>query len=116
MASKKASRRVVLLRFAYSMSVNVCCTILSLPHRVMSVSIVIFRGRVAQHKNLSVIPQIVSDLLMRSPDDPVYNFMDKKRAEGKPYYVYMTAGANKFLRIYYGRVKEYLPRLSKEQE
>ena len=23
-------------------------------------------------------------------------------------YVYMTAGANKFLRIYYGRVKEYL--------
>ena len=22
--------------------------------------------------------------------------------------VYMTAGANKFLRIYYGRVKEYL--------
>ena len=32
----------------------------------------------------------------------------KKRAQGKPYYVYMTAGANKFLRIYYGRVKEYL--------
>ena len=31
--------------------------------------------------------------------------MDKKRAEGKPYLVYMTAGANKFLRIYYGRVK-----------
>lgn len=41
-------------------------------------------------------------------DDPVYRFMDKKRTEGKPYYVYMTAGANKFLRIYYGRVKEYL--------
>lgn len=41
-------------------------------------------------------------------DDPVYAFIDKKRAQGKPYYVYMTAGANKFLRIYYGRVKEYL--------
>ena len=40
--------------------------------------------------------------------DVVYDFMDKKRAQGKPYYVYMTAGANKFLRIYYGRVKEYL--------
>ncbi len=53
---------------------------------------------------------------MRSPDDPVYNFMDKKRSEGKPYYVYMTAGANKFLRIYYGRVNEYLANLSKEQE
>ena len=41
-------------------------------------------------------------------DDPVYSFIDKKRAQGKPYYVYMAAGANKFLRIYYGRVKEYL--------
>ena len=30
---------------------------------------------------------------------------------GKPYLVYMTAGANKFLRIYYGRVKEYLASL-----
>ena len=39
--------------------------------------------------------------------------LDKKRAQGKPYYVvYMTAGANKFLRIYYGRVKEYLSSLS----
>ena len=44
-------------------------------------------------------------------DNPVYCFMDKKRAEGKPYLVYMTAGANKFLRIYYGRVKEYLESL-----
>ena len=32
----------------------------------------------------------------------------KKKSEGKPYQVYMTAGANKFLRIYYGKVKEYL--------
>ena len=34
--------------------------------------------------------------------------MDKKRDEGKPDLVYMKAGANKFLRSYYGRVKEYL--------
>ena len=55
--------------------------------------------------------QIMDGLIQRSPaDDPVYAFMAKKRAEGKPYYVYMTAGANKFLRIYYGRVKEYLTR------
>ena len=46
-------------------------------------------------------------------DDPVYQFLNKKRAQGKPYYVYMTAGANKFLRIYYGRVKEYLSLLPK---
>ena len=52
---------------------------------------------------------IMDGLIQRSPvDDPVYAFMDKKRSEGKPYYVYMTAGANKFLRIYYGRVKEFL--------
>ena len=38
-------------------------------------------------------------------------FIDKKRAQGKPYYVYMTAGTNKFLHIYYGRVKEYLTSL-----
>ena len=52
----------------------------------------------------------VMDCLVKtkSQDDPVYAFIDKKRAQGKPYYVYMTAGANKFLRIYYGRVKEYL--------
>ena len=45
--------------------------------------------------------------------DRVYQFWDKKRLRGKPYYVYMTAGANKFLRIYYGRVKEYLSKLEK---
>ena len=61
--------------------------------------------------------QIMDNLIKRSPvDDPVYVFMDKKRAQGKPYYVYMTAGANKFLRIYYGRVKEYLASLSKAEE
>ena len=52
---------------------------------------------------------IMSVLLQNSlANDPVFQFLDKKRAEGKPYYVYMTAGANKFLRVYYGRVKEYL--------
>lgn len=56
---------------------------------------------------------LVMDCLLKTQpqDDPVYRFMDKKRAEGKPYLVYMTAGANKFLRIYYGRVKEYLASL-----
>ena len=60
---------------------------------------------------------IVDGLIQRSPEgDPVYAFMDKKRAQGKPYYVYMTAGANKFLRIYYGRVREYLASLSESGE
>ena len=61
--------------------------------------------------------QIMDGLIKRSPaDDPVYAFMDKKRAQGKPYYVYMTAGANKFLRIYYGRVREYLSTLAEAEE
>lgn len=61
--------------------------------------------------------QIMDGIIQRSPaDDPVYAFMDKKRAQGKPYYVYMTAGANKFLRIYYGRVKEYLASLETPQQ
>ena len=42
------------------------------------------------------------------PDDPVYQFMEKKRAEGKPYKVYMVASANKFLRRYYATVTAYL--------
>jgi len=45
-------------------------------------------------------------------DNPVYQFLNKKRAQGTSYYVYMTAGTNKFLKIYYGRVKEYLSTLS----
>ena len=45
-------------------------------------------------------------LLRKSdPHNPVYLFMDKKRAEGKHFYVYMVAGAAKFLRIYYAKVK-----------
>jgi len=43
-------------------------------------------------------------------DEPVYHFLDRKRAEGKLLYVYMTSGANKFLRIYHyhGKARDYL--------
>ena len=44
-------------------------------------------------------------------DEPIYQFMDRKRSEGKPYKVYMMASANKFLRIYYATVKAYLDAL-----
>ena len=44
-------------------------------------------------------------------DEPVYQFLDRKRAEGKPYYVYMTAAGNKFLRRYYARVMNYFATL-----
>ncbi len=53
--------------------------------------------------------QVIDVILKNSPvDEPVYLFLDKKRSEGKPYKVYMTAAANKFLRIYYARVNEVL--------
>ena len=58
---------------------------------------------------------VMSMLLQKSPaDDPIYQFLDKKRSEGKPYYVYMTAGANKFLRHYYAKVMNYLDTLESE--
>lgn len=64
------------------------------------------RGSAVLRKTLF---QVMDCLVKTKPqNDPVYAFIDKKRSHGKPYYVYMTAGANKFLRIYYGRVKEYL--------
>lgn len=55
---------------------------------------------------------VMTCYLQKAPaDEPVFQFLDRKRAEGKPYYVYMTAGANKFLRRYYGKVTEYLSTL-----
>lgn len=49
--------------------------------------------------------QIMTIIIQNQPaDEPVYQFLDKKRAEGKPYRVYMVAAAHKFLRIYYARV------------
>ena len=50
-------------------------------------------------------------LKLSTVDDPIYQYLDKKRAEGKHFYVYMMTGANKFLRIYYARVKEHLDSL-----
>ena len=55
---------------------------------------------------------IMTVYLQRAPqDEPVFQFLDKKRAEGKPYYVYMTAAGNKFLRRYYAKVMAYLAAL-----
>ena len=61
--------------------------------------------------------QIVCTYLRKSPtDEPVYQFLDKKRREGKPYFVYMTAAQNKFMRIYYARVKECLEAFDAHQK
>lgn len=39
-------------------------------------------------------------------DESVFPFIDRKCSEGKPYYVYVTAGMNKFLRRYYAKVRD----------
>lgn len=53
--------------------------------------------------------QVMSCIMQSSSiDNEIFQYLDKKRSEGKHFYVYMMAGANKFLRIYYARVKEFL--------
>ena len=51
--------------------------------------------------------EIMQCLIQHKPiGDPVYDFICKKRLEGKCGKEAMIAGLNKFLRIYYGRVTE----------
>jgi hypothetical protein len=64
------------------------------------------RGLPYLRKTLFVLMSIL--LKLSQPGVPVYEFLDRKHAEGKPFHVYMTAGANKFLRIYYGRMRGHL--------
>ena len=55
---------------------------------------------------------VMDCILKKAPaDDPIYQFLDRKRAEGKHYYSYMTAGCAKFLRIYYARVNEMIDKM-----
>ena len=64
------------------------------------------RGSPHLRKNLFDICTII--LRLSDAENPVFLFMDKKRSEGKHFYVYIVAGCAKFLRIYYARVKEVL--------
>ena len=67
------------------------------------------RGSASLRRTLFLLMGIY---LQNAPaDEPVYQFMDKKRSERKPYKVYMMASANKFLRIYYASVKAHLDAL-----
>lgn len=55
---------------------------------------------------------IMLNLIRVKPDDDVYHFIVKKKTEKKKYLVYMVAGFTKFLRVYYGKVKEHIFRLN----
>ena len=51
--------------------------------------------------------EIMQSFIMHKPsDDPVFDYIEKKRSEGKCAKESMIAGMNKFLRIYYGKVSE----------
>lgn len=64
------------------------------------------RGSSALRK---VLFQITEIYILKSPEnEPIYQFIDKKRSEGKHYYSYRIAAANKFLRIYYAKVNQAL--------
>ena len=47
-----------------------------------------------------------SFIMHKTSDDPVFDYIEKKRSEGKCAKESMIAGMNKFLRIYYGKVSE----------
>lgn len=64
------------------------------------------RGSPLLRKSLFLVMSVL--LQKASLDDAVFQYLDKKRAEGKHFYVYMMAGANKFLRIYFARVRAFL--------
>ena len=64
------------------------------------------RGSPHLRRTVFLVANII--LTLSHKDNSVFCFMDKKRAQGKHYYVYTIAGSAKFLRIYYARVSEYL--------
>lgn len=64
--------------------------------------------RGSAHLRRTLFQVISAYIKQKSLDEPVYEFLCKKRSEEKPFYVCTTAAANKFLRIYYARVKEAL--------
>ena len=59
--------------------------------------------------------EILQSLIQHKPiGDPVYDFICKKRLEGKCGKEAMIAGLNKFLRIYYGRVTELYKEINEQ--
>ena len=63
------------------------------------------------HQRRALFQVMCCILKLKHNNEPTFQFLDRKRAKGKPYKVYMIAGANKFLRIYFARVKECIDML-----
>jgi transposase len=61
--------------------------------------------------------QVVSVIIQNRPiDNDVYKFYEKKRSEGKHFYVCVTAAFAKFLRVYFGKVRAALSGTEEESE
>ena len=69
------------------------------------------RGSAKLRRTLFLVMSVI--LQNAPPEEPIYQYMDKKRSEGKPYKVYMMASANKFLRRYYATVKVHLEEMDR---
>lgn len=64
------------------------------------------RGSTQLRKTLFLIMSVP---MKRVPDhESVYFFIKKKRNEGKPFFVCITTGTNKFLHTYFARVRKHL--------
>lgn len=67
------------------------------------------RGSPRRRKTLF---QIMSTIIQHAPaDDPVFQFLNRKGHDGEYHHIYMTAAANKFLRIYCGTATAYSEKL-----
>ena len=64
------------------------------------------RGSAHLRRALFMIMRVIHQ--HENPESAIWSFMNKKRSEGKHFYIYMTAACAKFLRIYYARVTEYM--------
>lgn len=62
----------------------------------------------SSHLRRTVFTIVQAILIHKNEENQVYQFLDRKRQEGKHYFVYMTATCSKFLRVYYGKVHEAL--------
>lgn len=97
-------------RFAHKRALSAFAGVDPAPHQSGSKNVRSNRStkRGSPHLRQTLFKIMMVLLQNAPPDDPVFQYLDRLRAKGKPFYVYMTAGANKFLRVYYGRVNEFL--------
>lgn len=69
------------------------------------------KGSSSLRRNVFIAVKVI--YMTKQVGNPVYEFVVRKREEGKHYFICMVAGCSKFLKIYYGTVKAALSDESK---